>query len=199
MSDHLSESEQPPADDGLVVRAKTDRTAFGLLYDRYYPRVARYCLRRLFDRAIAEDVTSEVFLHVVSHVRGFSGRSETDFRRWLFRIATNAVNAYLRQSRRRREIWEAAARSGRWKRDVDAHPSLAEHDALDWPAVYEALLELNDRDQTIVMLRFFADLSHEEIADVVDSTAGAVRAALSRTLSRLHDKFDPSRPARPDA
>ena len=95
--DHVSTGE-PMADDELVTRTKTDRTAFGLLFDRYYPHVTRYCVRRLFDRDVAEDVASEVFLAVASKLRGFLGTTECDFRRWLFRIATNAVNAYLRQA-----------------------------------------------------------------------------------------------------
>src|SRR5437588_11050164 len=98
MSEELTECDQPAADGDLVVRAKSDRGAFSRLYDRYYPRVARYCLRRLFDRTLADDVVSEVFLQVASHIRTFTGRTETDFRRWLFRIATNAVNAHLRQT-----------------------------------------------------------------------------------------------------
>jgi RNA polymerase sigma-70 factor (ECF subfamily) len=191
MSDELPLSEQP-ADDELVVRARTDRTAFGLLYDRFYPHVARYCRRRLFDRTVAEDVVSDVFLQVASHIREFTGRTETDFRRWLFRIATNAVSAHLRQSLRRQKLWEAAARSRHWGRSGDSHASSAEQDALDWPAVYQALLEFDERDQSIVMLRFFGGCSHEEIADVVNATAGTVRTALSRTLSRLREKFNPS-------
>jgi RNA polymerase sigma-70 factor (ECF subfamily) len=189
--------EQPAADDELVVRARTDRTAFSLLYDRYYPRVARYCLRRLFDRSLAEDVVSEVFLQVAAHIRAFTGQTETDFRRWLFRIATNAVNAHLRQSRRRQELWEAAARSRHWDHIGGSPPSPAEHDILDWPAVYQALLEFDERDQAIVMLRFFADCSHEEIAAVVSATPGAVRTALSRTLSRLRERFNPAVPPAP--
>ena len=55
------------------------------------------------------------------------------------------------------------------------------------------MLELDERDQTIVSLRFFADCSYQEIADVVDTTAGAVRTALSRALGRLRDRFDPAR------
>jgi RNA polymerase sigma-70 factor (ECF subfamily) len=186
--------EQPAADDELVVRAKTDRAAFSLLYDRYYPRVARYCLRRLFDRSLAEDVVSEVFLQVAAHIGAFTGQTETDFRRWLFRIATNAVNAHLRQTRRRQELWEAAARSRHWDHIGGSPPSPAEHDVLDWPAVYQALLEFDERDQAIVMLRFFADCSHDEIAAVVNATPGAVRTALSRTLDRLRERFNPSVP-----
>jgi RNA polymerase sigma-70 factor (ECF subfamily) len=195
MSNELPLSEQS-ADDELVVRARTDRTAFSLLYDRYYERVAQYCRRRLFDRTIAEDVVSEVFLQVASHLRGFAGRTETDFRRWLFRIATNAVSAHLRQTLRRQELWEAAARSQYLDRHCDGSgrtdSSHAELDVLDWPAVYQALLEFDERDQSIVMLRFFGGCSHEEIADVVNATAGAVRTALSRTLSRLREKFNPT-------
>ena len=123
--------EQPATDDELVVRAQFfDRPAFSLLYDRYYPRVARYCLRRLFDRSLAEDVVSEVFLQAAAHIRAFTGQTETDFRRWLFRIATNAVNAHLRQSRRRQELWEAAARSRHWDHIGGSPPSPADSTAV---------------------------------------------------------------------
>jgi RNA polymerase sigma-70 factor (ECF subfamily) len=134
-------------------------------------------------------VTSEVFLRVASSLREFPGRTETDFRRWLFRIATNSVLAHLRLSRRRRELWDAAARSRQGKPFGESSDSPAIFEKSDWPTIYQALLELEERDQTIISLRFFADCSHEEIADVVDATAGAVRTALSRILSRLRERF----------
>jgi RNA polymerase sigma-70 factor, ECF subfamily len=194
MDDEASTDERTAPDDDLVVRAKTDRAAFGLLYDRYYPPVARYCLRRLFNRVIAEDVTSDAFLKVATHLHEFSGRTETDFRRWLFRIATNAVNAYLRQSKCRQELWEAAAHSRRLECTGETQPPPSQYDMLDWPAVYLALLELDDRDQTIITLRFFGGCSYEEIADIMNAKVGAVRTALSRSLTRLREKFGPPLP-----
>jgi RNA polymerase sigma factor (sigma-70 family) len=189
MNDERPESEPSTEADELVVRAKTDCAAFSLLYERYYPQVSKYCLRRLCVRTVAEDVLSDVFLQVATHLPTFSGRTDSDFRRWLFRIATNAINAHLRQSRRRQELWVEAAQSGRWNTNGDPHASLAENETPNWPAVYQALMELDERDRTIVMLRFFADCSHEEIATVVNATPGAVRTALSRTLTRLREKF----------
>ncbi len=198
MTVDASESEQPAAGDGPIVRTRGEREALGLLYDRFYPRVARYCLRRLYDRTVAEDVTAEVFLRVAAHFRDFPGRTEADFCRWLFRIATNAVNSHLRQYRRRGELWKAAARSRRWEQGT-SQASREGHELADWPAVREAILELEERDQTILTLRFFGDCSHEEIADVVDATPGAVRTALCRVLSRLRNMFDAAQPAAPVA
>lgn len=173
------------SEDQLVLSARSDRAAFGTLYDRYYPRVMRYCLRRLFVREIAEDIVSETFVHVAEHLPAFEGTTETDFRRWVFRIASNAVNSYVRQTRRRQELWEAAARGGRLR----AGHGLPSVEHLDWPAVYRAVLELDPRDQTILTLRYFADLSHDEIGGVIGAKAGAVRTALSRILSRIRDRF----------
>jgi RNA polymerase sigma-70 factor (ECF subfamily) len=144
----------------------------------------------LANRATAEDVTSEVFLQVASRWRDFPGRSEEDFRRWLFRIATNGVLAQQRKSGRRQELLESAVQNGYFSR-----ASGGDLDATDWPAVYAAIAELGEREQTIVALRFFADLSHEDIAGVVESTPGAVRTSLSRALARLRGKFGEPRSA----
>jgi RNA polymerase sigma-70 factor (ECF subfamily) len=171
-------------DDDLVVRARTDRSAFAALYDRYYPRIMRYCLRRLFVRHVAEDIVSDVFLHVANYLPGFEGSTETDFRRWLFRIASNAVNAHLRHTRRRQELSEAVARHRHY--DGNVMPVI---EALDWPAVYQGILELESRDQTILTLRYFADLPYDEIAAIVGANTGTVRTAMSRSLDRLRARF----------
>ena len=175
--------------DDLVIRARTDREAFGRLYDLYYPEVFRYCLRRLFVRAVAEDVTSEVFLRVATHVRDFPGTTEEDFRRWLYRVATNEVNAYVRRTRRRRELLESAARTGAIRVADSADRPKQEVDPFGWPALYQAILGLAPREQTIITLRFFEQMSHDEIARVLSLRAATVRVALSRALAKLRRRL----------
>src|SRR5580698_7750779 len=140
----------------LVVRARTDREAFGQLYDLYYPRVFRHCLRRLFLRSAAEDITSDVFLQVARQIRDFAGTTHDDFIRWVHAIATNVINAYLRLSQRRSRLLEEATRR-KAVHAGDASAKSLDLSALDWPRVYEALLDLQPRDQAIVTLRFFED------------------------------------------
>jgi RNA polymerase sigma-70 factor (ECF subfamily) len=184
MSDDACQQDSP-AEDDLVARVRADCHALAALYDIYYSRVLRYCWRRLGNRAAAEDVTSDVFLSVASHIAEFAGLSASDFRRWLFRIANNSVSATLRQSLRRDELLETAARDGR----LNAHAAPSELDALDWPLVYAAIAALSEREQAIVSLRFFAGLSHDEIGSVVDASPGAVRTALSRALASLRERL----------
>ncbi len=175
-------------EDEMVKLARTDRDAFGGLFDHFYPIIFAYCMRRLAVRANAEDVASEVFLRVAQGIRDFPGLCVEDFRRWLFRIATNAINAQLRQSIRRRELLEAAAYMGRINASVSA-PLLDDASPIDWHEVYEELGSLSDREQSIISLRFFGGLKHEQIADVLDLKVGTIRVALSRALDSLRDRL----------
>ncbi|MBC8356737.1 MAG: RNA polymerase sigma factor [Planctomycetes bacterium] len=187
MTDSHQLDRLDPVDD-LVKAARTDRIAFGELFDHFYSPIFAYCSRRLVVRAVAEDVASEVFLKVAARIREFSGTCVEDFRRWLFRIATNEINAHLRQSIRRRELLEAAAQMGKINSSASA-PLLADESPVDWQEVYEALGELTDREQSIISLRFFAGLKHEQIADVLEVKAGTIRVALSRALDKLRDRL----------
>ena len=167
----------------LVARARTDRDAFGQLYDAYYPRIYRYCLRRLFIPAVAEDAVSEVFLRVASKMRQFAGTTEEDFRRWLYRIATNEANAHLPAANGGKNCWNP--RRGTGTLGTEGGPSLpeADMDRLDWPALYQAILGLKPRNQAVVVLRFFEQMSHEQIAAVLGERPGTIRVALSRARS----------------
>ena len=170
-------------DDGqLIARAHNEPAAFVELYRRHYDAVFRYCVHRLFERATAEDVTSEVFLKVVEKFRDFSG-NERQFRNWLYTIATNAVNHHLRKTARRdsllRTTHEQAA--GRFADCGESSQRLA--------ILREAVLALKPRYQAIITLRFFENLKLTEIAEVLGDSPGTVRSQIARALARLRRKI----------
>ncbi|MCA9109731.1 MAG: sigma-70 family RNA polymerase sigma factor, partial [Planctomycetaceae bacterium] len=128
-------------------------------------------------------------------IHTFLGTSEEEFRRWLFRIATNEIHAELRKSIRRRELLEEAARMGTIRADVSTS-LLNEDTVIEWQSVYEALGELSDREQSLISLRFFAGLQHNQIAEVLEVKEGTVRVALSRALEKLRGRLQGSVAAR---
>jgi len=162
----------------LIARACNDSTAFVQLYRSHYDAVFRYCLHRLFERAKAEDVTSEVFLKVVENIHGFKG-NDKQFRCWLYRIATNAVNNHLRKTARRNRLLKFA------REQTNSRVADCEEPADKLTLLREAVFTLKSRYQTIITLRFFENLKLTEIAEVLGSSPGTVRSQLTRALAKL--------------
>jgi RNA polymerase sigma-70 factor (ECF subfamily) len=168
-------------DGGLVLRARTEADALGRLYEMYYDRIFRFCVHRLFDKEIAEDVTSAVFLDVARGIRRFSGRTEQDFANWVYAIAANQANAHIRKTSRRKELLAEAARS------MKACQSTNEVTEPDWPGLYTAILKLKPQHQTIVTLRFFENLPYERITQIMDIKEATLRVTLHRILGKLRN------------
>ena len=164
--------------DDLVLRARMEADALGQLYDFYYEQVFRFCLCRLFRREAAEDVTSTVFLNVACRIRHFTGRTEQDFRNWLYRIAANHANSYIRKKSRRKQLLAQAVLSMRFS-DGDCT------DEPTWPMLYQAILKLKPKHQTIITLRFFENLEFEQIGKIINARPATVRVTLHRILKEL--------------
>jgi RNA polymerase sigma-70 factor (ECF subfamily) len=148
--------------ENLIEKAKAEPEAFVKVFRSNYDTVFRYCARRLFDRHAAEDITSIVFFKVMKKIGSFEG-NETDFRNWLLRIATNAVNDHLRSAKRRAEAIRTAAENIRSESSfvIGTDECLEEKKAL----LKQALLSLKPKYQTVIALRFFESMKLTEIAE----------------------------------
>jgi RNA polymerase sigma-70 factor (ECF subfamily) len=166
--------------DDLILRARTDADALGRLYELYYERIFRFCVHRLFIKEAAEDVTSTVFLEVARGMRSFKGRTEQNFRNWLYTIAANQANAYIRKTSRRKRLLAKAAGS---MTDVTNDSSLKP----DWPRIYAAILKLKPEHQTIITLRFFENLDFKQIGRILNAREATVRVTLHRILAKLRN------------
>jgi RNA polymerase sigma-70 factor (ECF subfamily) len=166
--------------DDLVLRARTDADALGRLYDLYYERIYRFCLLRVFERETAEDLTSTIFLQLARSISRFAGKTEQDFANWLYRIAANHANSYIRKSLRRKQL-----------RISNLHlrepASTGEQPQISWPTLHGALMKLKPKHQTIITLRFFEKMDFEQIAKIVKAKPVTVRVTLHRILRKLRN------------
>ncbi|MCX5647097.1 MAG: sigma-70 family RNA polymerase sigma factor [Phycisphaerae bacterium] len=186
--DFRRDESRSGAYDDLVVLAKTQAAALGRLYELYYDRIFRFCVHRLFNKATAEDVTSSVFLTVARTIRDFKGRTEQDFRSWIYTIAANQANAHIRKTMRRKRLMDNVM-GRRGDEDWAGSAGGGEEDwsGLDWPTVYAAIQTLKPEHQTILTLRFFENMDFDEIGRVVDARPATIRVTLHRTLRRLQE------------
>ena len=177
----MNENSQIPNNSQLITEARSDPAAFARLYRRHYDAVFRYCVHRLFDRFIAEDITSSVFLKTVENFHRFSG-TETRFRNWLYKIATNEVNNHLRKKVRRDQLLKNVAEN------ADNYNSDGSSERL--ALLKQAVFQLKPRYQTIITLRFFENLKLTEIAEILGSSPGTVRSQSARALKKLRVMLD---------
>ncbi|MFZ6003710.1 MAG: RNA polymerase sigma factor [Actinomycetota bacterium] len=121
-----------------------------------------------------EDLLSEVFLQVARSLPRFRGDDDA-MRRWIFTIARNRL---IDESRRRRR--RPSTRAG----PVPDVPARSAEDSFD-PALLRALGQLTADQREVVVLRFVADLSLDEVATITKRAPGAVKSMQHRALAQL--------------
>lgn len=175
-----SVSLEPECD--LIERAKHDRQAFGVLYERYRPMLLDHVYRRTGDVHATEDVVADVFMIVMRTLPRYRCRG-VPLRFWMLRIATNVVKRWARRERRR----AAAALDADHLADIAA-PSTP-GDMRDGRFT-KALLTLPPRYQAVLSLYHLDGLSVKETAAVIGCREGTVRSRLTRARDALRVKLN---------
>jgi RNA polymerase sigma-70 factor, ECF subfamily len=184
-----------PAHDAVSRARRGDLDAFRTLVEMFQDRVMRVMVSVLHcDRAMAEDLTQEVFLRVHKGLPSFDG--ELRFVAWLHTIATNiAISEYRRrkaQKRDRRELSIDQPLAGTDDlyltpagREVDPRERAHQHEFL--VRVRACVRELPDEFRAAVVLRDMEQLSYEEIAAALALPIGTVRSRIHRGRLLLQD------------
>jgi RNA polymerase sigma-70 factor (ECF subfamily) len=147
---------------------KGDERAFRAILEAYEVPVFNYVLRMVNDRALAEDLTQEIFLRIYQGLPGFSLRCR--FTTWLFQVAKNRVLDELRARERKPQALVALEDMPPLE-VVDAPPERVE--AID--AVWRAVALLNPDLKMALLLRDVVGLSYTEIADALETTLATVK------------------------
>ena len=154
---------------GVLRKAQRgDERAFTIIVRTYETPVYNYVLRLVNDRALAEDLTQEVFLRVYQGLPRFTLRSK--FTTWLFQVTKNRVLDELRANERRPRLTVA----------LDDIPPL---EVIDMPverveavdAVWRSVRDLNVDLKMALLLRDVVGLSYTEIADSLEITLATVK------------------------
>ena len=168
---------------GIAARARDDAAALGSLYEKHYERIYRFCVHRVFCKTAAEDVTGSTFLAVAGKIGEFDGETDGEFKAWVYAIAANHANSYIRKNLRQRELLKTNASI------IIKQEQSSQSLSPDWPVVYSAIRKLKPLSQTIITLRYFENLTHEQIAKVVDKKPSAVRVILHRSIKALRKQL----------
>lgn len=169
------------ADDRAVVAAflAGDRDAFDVIVERHRRQVYQLCFRFLGNHEDASDLTQDVFVRAFKGLRNFKGDSALGT--WLYRVGVNACLNRVALKTPKLETIEPEAHVD--ERQPDAHELVARGERA--VAVRRAIAKLPPKQRATLVLRIYQDMSHEEIATVLGSSVGAVKANFFHALGNL--------------
>lgn len=171
-------------DSALVELARTDKAAFGVLYERYVKDIYKFIYVRTQNAHDAEDLTSRVFQRALGHISTYQERG-VPFGAWLYRIANNLMANFYRDNSRRKvvplEDYIAGLRT-------DAPESAVESDD-ERTKLLAAVRELPEERQQLLILKVVENKSNQEIGEIMDRSEGAIKSLYHRTLVELREKL----------
>ena len=170
--------------DAIAQARMGNNEAWGELYRLHAAQIFRFCRRALPSREDAEDATMEIFLKVREKLHQYD--ASRPFTAWLYKVAANHCWDLLRRRRVRQDLETA---------DVDElpleHPDPGQLEQLiverSGQEVRRALGRLPARSRMALVLRYYSDLSYDEIADSLGVRRAFVGVVLLRARHQLRD------------
>ena len=168
-------------DDRLLIERvrQGDQDAARTLYERYFDRIYNYVYARLGRVEDAEDLAIDTMTRSLTRLDLFHDQGVA-FSSWVYRIAHNAtIDHYRRQGRVILVSLEHATLP------ESADPSELALQQLSNEELREALRQLTDEQQQVLILRFFQDLTAVQVGEIIGKSVGAVQALQHRALASL--------------
>ena len=168
----------------LLARARAfDQDALAEIHDTFYTPIFRYIAIRVSNREVAEDLTSEVFVRLLTALRSHTAPQKT-LKGWLYAVASRVVSDYHRQRYRRPEV----ELTDTFVSDIE-DPGVVLDTQLTWDNLQDALTDLTPEQQDVLALRFGQGLPIQEVAALIDKSEGAVKQLQARAVAALARKL----------
>jgi RNA polymerase sigma-70 factor (ECF subfamily) len=179
--------QEPENTVSLVERAKQGESqAFAVLFNRYSSVVYQTAYGMLQNREDAEDITQEVF--ALAYKRLHTLKAQTSIRGWLYKITVNLCNEHLRRQHRRRNLFRQWLQSNSRPKISKPQESIEEEE-FD-KILSNAISKLPKIQRAVFVLRYFQELSYQEISEILGCTSESARANYYYEIKRMRLKLN---------
>jgi RNA polymerase sigma-70 factor, ECF subfamily len=171
-----------------------DRNLYRILVEKYQPMVFRACMGFMHNKDDADDLTQEIFIQAYQSLAKFKG--DASFSTWIYRIAVNASLNKVRKTSKSNLLQRFESFLGGDKPRIFEIPIpenenpeniLIGNEHCEW--VQKALNSLPENQRTAIVLSKYEDLPQKEIAEIMETTEGAVEALIQRAKANLRGKL----------
>lgn len=159
---------------------------FAEIYELYYKKIYEFFVYKVYNVDLAEDLTNDVFVAVYKNLHNYD-EEKSFILTWLYTISWNRLKNYYK-SRRKIEY------SIDHMVEMNQEPVVLGNDLLEqseWYIVLQKLiLDLPERSRRVIMMKYYKNMTSQEIGNRLNISAGNVRIILKRTLNTLKNRLD---------
>lgn len=183
----MSDAPETPLDDTALVEAAIagDTAAFDVLVTRHRRSVYQVCYRFVNHHDDAADLTQDTFVRAWKALGSFRGQAR--FSTWIYRIAVNVCLNRVSLKTPKTDVVDFDLVADQREPAPGAAIDAAERQAM----VRAAVQSLPPRQRTALILRTYHELSHQEVAEIVGTSVGAVKANVFHALANLRKRLEP--------
>ncbi len=167
----------------LIEKAKANPKAFEELYNIHFQPIFLFVLKRVGDKATSADLTSQVFLNALTHLKRYTYQG-VPFSAWLYRIATNELNQHYRKSSKQRQVvlTEDMVENMKTETGVNLEDMFTK--------LSNGLQALKLEALELIELRFFENRSFKEIGVILNVTENNAKVRTYRVLDKLKKQLE---------
>jgi len=172
-------------DKELLIKIRNPETrnyGFNMLVRTYQQRVYWHIRKMVIDHDDADDVTQEVFIKIHRNIDNF--REDSQLYTWIYRIATNECLSFL-QRKKRRFFLPIGDVERELSRAIDNSSNLSGDEVQ--VKLQKALLKLPDKQRLVFNMKYFDDMSYEEISEITNTSVGALKASYHHAVKKIED------------
>ena len=154
-----------------------------LLFERYHKRIYNFLARMTMDRALAEDLTQNVFLRIIKYRNSY--REGSRFQSWIYQVARNIFSDHYQQRKNRfsdfidvEKIRDHIAEGGETQSQEEQEKLLTRSMAM-----------LSEEQRELLVLTRFQHMKYEDVAVMMETTVANIKVKVHRAIGKLREHY----------
>ena len=154
-----------------------------LLFERYHKRIFNFLARMTMDRAVAEDLTQNVFVRMIKYRNSY--REGARFQSWIYQVARNIFSDHYQDMKNRKRGFVDVEKIQGTMADTDDAQMMDEREEL----LHRSLARLEPEQRELLVLTRFQHMKYEEVAVIMDTTVANIKVRVHRAIGKLREYY----------
>ncbi len=168
-----------------MLRAEKKEQAFNALVQEYKERLYWHIRRFTCSHEDADDLLQETFIKIWGALDSFKGASSLFT--WVYKIATNEALNFLRKKKVRSILQMESLENVLWKK-IDEDPYFNGNEVQR--QLHKAIQKLPEKQRLVFNLRYFDELSYNEISEILNTSPGSLKASYHHAYVKIKDELE---------